>query len=119
MANGNVKVLGWLALAAVVLVAVGIGGLLYWGWGLYAEQAKAELNNNPVIQQYIGNIEEMSLNFGASSDIDDEDTFVFDVKGAKGEGVVTAEFVTIDHETEELRSGTLRLPNGETHDLMQ
>ncbi len=45
------------------------------------------------------------------------DVFVFEVKGAKGEGIVTAEFVTIDVDTEAVTSGEIKLPSGETYDL--
>lgn len=121
MRKSDQKLIGCLAIAVVALVTVvgGVAALLFWGWGMYVDQVKSELNGNPVIQEHIGTIEDLSVNLVASSELDDENTFVFDVKGDKGEGVVTAELVSIDADTEELRSGTLELTTGETYDLLE
>ena len=119
MSNTTAKVLGWPGLIFLVLVVAGVGGLLYWGWDLFVGQAEELLNANPVIQEHIGSIEELTIDFTATGEADGDDVFVFEVKGDKGSGVVTAEFVTIDENSEELRSGKLDLPSGETYDLLE
>ncbi len=102
----------------VFLIVVGIGGLAFWGWNLFADQAKVALNKNSVIRQYIGQIEQIEVDLIATGNEEGEDVFVFRIEGPKGTGVVTAEFVTIDADAEEIRSGSLQLPTGETYDLL-
>jgi len=103
--------------AFILLALAAIGGFAFWGWGVFADQAKEALNNNPVIQQHIGEVDEIELDFAATGEVEDEDVFVFRIEGSKGSGVVTAEFVSVDADTEEIRSGTLQLSSGETYDL--
>lgn len=100
-----------------LLLLLAVGGVGFWGWGLFVDQAKDTLNDNPVILQHVGKITEIDTDFIATGDVEDEDVFVFRVKGANGTGVVTAEFVTVDEDTEAIHSGTLRLPSGETFEL--
>ena len=47
----------------------------------------------------------------------DEDVFVFNISGSKGQGVLTAECITIDADHEDVVSGSLRIPSGEVIDL--
>ncbi|MHC4933390.1 MAG: Coa1/Tim21 domain-containing protein, partial [Planctomycetota bacterium] len=72
---------------------------------------------NPVILEHIGRIESIEFDFMATGAAQGDDTLVFNLKGTKGEGVLTAEVITIDDEHEEVRSGFLRLPSGERVDL--
>ena len=101
----------------ILLVLIGIGGLSLWGYSIFKAQAKEALQNNPVVQEYIGEIEVIKLDLMATGEADGNDVFVFRIQGNEGFGVVSAEFVTIDENTEEIRSGTLRLSSGETLNL--
>lgn len=99
------------------LIMAGCCGFVFWGYGLFTDQAKDALNDNPVIQEHIGEIEEIETDFTATGNAEGEDVFVFRIKGSKGSGVVTAEFISTGPESEEVRSGTLELDSGETYDL--
>lgn len=104
----------------VVLVVVGVGvlgGVCFWGWGLFRDQARDALNRNRVIQRHIGRITKMELNFTETGEDPDPEVLVFDITGTKGSGTVTARFVTTGAESEEVESGTLRLSSGKTYDL--
>jgi len=102
-----------------LLVMVGCCGFFYWGWTLLKDQVQDALNRNAVIQQHVGEVERVELDFGATSEAGEEGVFVYRVYGAKGSGTVTAEFVAVDGETQEIRSGTLELDSGETFDLLE
>ena len=106
-----------IVLGVVVLLVVAVGAVTWYGLDLVAEQVKADIEDNPVIVEHIGRIESIELDFSASADAPGDDTFVFELKGTKGSGVLTAEVVTVGDEHEEVRSGTLRLASGETVDL--
>jgi len=106
----------------VVLVLLGIsilaccGGVVSFGWGVYVEEVKIELEGNPVIQEHIGEISEISTNFTKSAVEDDEDVFVFEISGPNGSGTVTGKFEDID-DSEVLTSGKLKTSTGKTYDL--
>ena len=107
----------WLIVVLAVVVVVGLGGLTFWGWGMFRDQARDAMNRNPVIQRHIGRITAIELNFTETGDAEDEDVFVFDITGTNGSGTVTARFLSVGSDTEELGSGTLRLSSGQTYDL--
>ena len=102
----------------ILLILVGIGGLGFWGLDLFTAQAKDALNKNSVILQHVGEINEIEIDVTATGEAEGQDVFVFRVAGSRGSGVVTAEFVTIDADSEEIRSGSLRLSSGETYELL-
>jgi hypothetical protein len=98
------------------------GGGAFWGWGMFEEQAQQALSQNEVILEHIGEIQSMDFDLMGTGEAEDGSTaagqtFVFRVEGSKGSGVVSAEFVTDDADTELLTSGTLTLSSGEVIDL--
>ncbi len=101
-----------------LLVLLGTAGVVFVGWNLFQDQAEKALDANPVIRQHVGEIERIEADLVASALAEGVDDFVFRIEGTKGTGVVAAEFVTIDADTEEIRSGTLRLSSGETYELL-
>ena len=115
--SGKTSTVVLIVVGSVVVVAVGLGFLVMWGLDVLSEQVKADIQDNPVILEHIGRIESIEFDFMASGEAPGDDTLVFSLKGTKGEGVVTAEVITVDDEHEEVRSGTLRLPSGKTVDL--
>ena len=102
-----------LIVLGVVVLLVAVGAVAWLGLDLIAEQVKADIEDNPVIVEHIGRIESIELDLLASGDTPGDDTFVFELKGTKGNGVLTVEVVTVDDEHEEVRSGTLRLARPE------
>jgi len=104
-------------LLAVIAVAVGVFGLGYFGLGVFAEQVANDLRSNPVVVEHLGTIQELEVDLMASSAVADQNIFVFDAKGAKGQGRIRAECVTIDGGTEDVVSGTLEMSTGEVYDL--
>ena len=106
------------AVVVVLVVVVGLIGLWRWGAGLFEAQIKDVLATNPVIIKHLGDVVECKMDLAASGEAEGDEVFVFNVTGSKGNGVVTAECVTVDADTEQITSGTLRLASGETVDLM-
>lgn len=115
--NNNNKTVILILAGCGFLIVAGCCGFAFWGWGLFTDQAKDALNANPVIQEHIGNIESIETDFTATGNAEGDDVFVFRIKGPKGSGVVTAEFISTGADSEEVRSGTLELDSGETYDL--
>jgi hypothetical protein len=106
-----------IAAGVVLVICVAVGYLMVEGLDLVCEQVRADISDNPVVLEHIGEIESIGFEFWASGMAKGDDTFVFALKGTKGEGVLTAEVITIDADHEEVLSGTLRLPSGEKMDL--
>ena len=90
---------------------------MYFGWGVFKDQAQSSLNDNPVVAEHVGVIETMELDLIASGNAGGDETFVFRVEGTKGDAVITATFVTDPGDTEALRSGSMELPDGTVLDL--
>jgi hypothetical protein len=115
-----VGLVGGGALAAVLCCgALGYFGfgLASFGMGVVAEQVKTDLRGNPVIEEHLGTITSIEVDWTASAAAEGEDEFVFDVEGPKGKGRLRVVTVTIDQNTEDVVSGTLELSSGETYDL--
>lgn len=92
------------------------------GCGLLAEferQVAVDIEDNPVIVRYIGDIDTIEIDWTATGEEPDEDVFVFRLSGSKGGGVLTAKCITVDADHEDVVSGSLRLPSGETIDLFE
>lgn len=104
----------WLRAAFVSLVlAMLVGcGALDQGLAIFTAQAKTALQADPVIRQHIGEIREIKIDEDASAEAPGEDEFVFDLVGSKGSGRVSADFITIDADTEKLGAGKLKMSDG-------
>jgi len=98
----------------VVLLAVGVA---YWGWSMFADQAKTAMSEHPVIQRCIGRIEHTSFDFVATGADEREDAFAFHVRGERGSGLVVAVFTSVDADHEEIDGGELHMDNGKTLSL--
>jgi hypothetical protein len=77
-----------------------------------------QLSDNPVMREHIGDIESFEMDWSRSFADEDDDTFIYQVRGSKGEGRVTVQHITNDAGDEEILSAQLRLPSGETFDLV-
>ena len=112
----------WIILGIVVVggltVVLVCAGLWWHGWNVLADQSRAAMNRNVVILEHLGEVLDIEVELVATADQPNEDVFVFKAVGAKGTGVVTAEFLTVDADNEAIVSGTLELPDGRTFDLV-
>lgn len=118
-----------LAVILVIVVAgVGIFFLGKAGLNVVAEQVKMDIRDNPVIQEHIGEIQEIELNLKASGASAQKEQFVFDVKGTKGSGQLTVKVdAPEDPEKAQVKegepfmkvlSGSLRMADGTTHEIL-
>ncbi|REK18873.1 MAG: hypothetical protein DWQ37_03455 [Planctomycetota bacterium] len=103
---------------ALLVCCGGIGGFFYFGLTVFAKQVEAELRDNPALVEHVGAVQSFEIDWVATSAEADNDVFAFNVRGDQGEGVVTAKCVTTDDDSEEIAWATLRLPNGETVELV-
>lgn len=102
----------WLTCLGLLAVTTGCGLLAE-----FERQVAVDIENNPVIVRYIGDIDAIEIDWTATGEEPDDDVFVFRLSGSKGDGVLTAKCITIDADHEDVVSGSLRLPSGETIDL--
>jgi len=84
---------------------------------VFAEQVKTGLRDNPVVVEHLGRLDNLEIDLAESIAASDDDEFVFNAEGPKGSGVIRAVCVTRSSGREEVVSGTLELPGGETYDL--
>ena len=96
----------------------GIGGLSYFGLGMVATDVEEQLRDHPVIQTEIGEIESFEMSLTKSAVEPEDDVFVFEVTGTKGEGEVTAKIYTNSDAMEEIIWARIKTSRGETIDLI-
>jgi len=96
----------------------GLGFLAYFGLDMMSDEVESDLRDNPVIAEHIGSIQSFEMDWGGSFvEEEDEDTFVFRIRGSKASGIVTVLCDTDSAEIAEVVSGTLQVDSGETYDL--
>ena len=96
-----------------LLICCGGGGaLVYFGLGVMGEEVADQLRDHPVIQEHLGGIDKIEVDFTASAARDDDDEFVFKVTGPKGSGTLIAKTVTNEAGNDEVVSGSLRTAAG-------
>ena len=92
------------------------GDFLLAGQKMFTSQVKTALQDNAVVIERLGQLQELELDSEASLSAPGEE-LVFNAFGSKGNGVINAVCLTVDADTEEVVSGRLRLESGETYDL--
>lgn len=104
----------WLAMGGGVvgLMAVVLGGVAWWGWNAFTDQARVAMAVHPAVVEHIGTIREMEVDWTATGSEPDDDTFAFHLYGDRGSGMVVARFVTVDSEHERIDGGVLTIDNG-------
>lgn len=108
-----------LGLASGLLVLVGaVVGLTLWGLSMFVDQVHVELEQNPVIQQHLGELHELELDWLGTGEQEGENVFVFEATGARGTGTVIAECITVSADREEITWGQLQLSSGESIPLV-
>lgn len=78
----------------------------------YDAQARAAMQGDPVVSKHLGAIRKVTLDDAASMDEPGPDVLVFDVEGSRGEGRVSARFITVSATQEALGPGTLVMADG-------
>lgn len=102
---------------ASALGIVGLVGLAVAGMALLVADVETAVQDNPVLLRHMGAFE-LELDWSRSMAAEEQDVFVFRVKGTKGEGRLIARTLTLDDGGEAVLSGALRLASGETIDIL-
>lgn len=102
----------------ILLCCGGLAGLGVYSFHLVADQVADDLRDNPVIVEHIGTIDEFEMDWGDSFSEDDNDVFVYRIRGPNGEGKVHVKSVSVDTDTEEVVWGYLEMSDGRRHDLL-
>jgi hypothetical protein len=105
-----------IGIAVVLVGAAGMAALIAFGLGIFKSEVREALQGNPIVESHLGAIQEMSLDLVGTGEAEDPETFVFNVVGSKGTGVITAKCVTVGDQ-EQVTEGQLALPSGETLNL--
>jgi hypothetical protein len=79
----------------------------------FARKVQTAVENNPVFVQRIGTVSEFTYDLDMSVNEPGADTYVFHVKGSDGSGVLRADCITVDENTEDVPSAELVLDSGE------
>ena len=115
----------WLLATVLVLVVLSLlvccgGGYFVTRFGLnmVTSEIEDQLRDNPQLRDKIGDVQSFEMDWVRSFRDQQNDTFVYRVKGTKGQGEITVRHVTNDAGEEEILSATLRLPNGERVELV-
>jgi len=108
---------GGCAVIGVLATILGTWAMIHFGLGVFASDVEAALRDNPVIVEHLGRIEEFEMDFSASMTTEGADDFVFQARGTKAAGLISATCVTNDDGVEEVIAGTIQLDSGETLDL--
>lgn len=108
-------ILGILGVLTVGGIFVCCGGGYFafrFGTQAVAEAVKSSISTDPVIQEHIGNITDLSMNLTATGAAGGGDKIVLDIKGDKGTGQVEV-VMGGDPGGQSVKSCVLILPNGE------
>lgn len=110
-----------LIIAAVVLgggTLVCCGGFVYFGLNIMSAEVETELRDNARLREHIGELQELTMNFTRSLANDEDDIFVYNVRGTLGNGELTVHHITGDDGRELVVAASLRLSDGRTIELI-
>ncbi len=96
----------------------GLGGLTYFGLDIVSSEVENQVRNHPTIKSEIGEIKSFDMSLTKSAHIREDDVFVFDVQGTKGDGEVTAKIFTNSEGMEEIIRASLKTSTGRTMSLI-
>ncbi len=99
-----------------MVMALG-GGLMWFGWNELESQVTAALQENPVIEKRLGQIQKIEIRFTETGELPD-DVFSYRVTGSLASGTVHIRADDVDGTAERLVEGTLFLDSGEELDLV-
>lgn len=103
-------------LLLLLIGAVAIGAVLYFGAKAISAGTKELVGNVPAVREHFGAVSEAGLDLGAMTEAGQagQSIMVFRIAGEKGEGRLS---IQLDPATQAFQSATLTLPNGEVHEL--
>ncbi|MCB1609787.1 MAG: hypothetical protein KDI71_22735 [Xanthomonadales bacterium] len=93
-------------------MALAVTALGWIGFKIFTEQALIAIRADPVVRSAVGQVHDIELDFTATFNAPDVNEFGYRIDGERIDGLLVGEFITIDADHEELRSGTLRLDDG-------
>ncbi len=96
----------------------GFGGLTYFGLDIVSSEVESQVRDHPTIKAEIGEIKSFDMSLTKSAHIREDDVFVFDVQGTKGDGEVTAKIFTNSEGMEEIIRASLKTSTGRTMSLI-
>ncbi|MEO7936038.1 MAG: hypothetical protein ABIR27_07245 [Dokdonella sp.] len=105
-------IIGGIVALALLLVVAAAGGVVWFGLGLFQEQAHTAIRADPAIADAVGNVTAIDFDVAATAQATGDDEFAYRIEGERGRGLLVARFITLDADTEELREGSLRLDDG-------
>ena len=104
---------GVIGLATLLMIGA-LGLFFHAGISLFNEQAAAAIRADPAVTGAVGNIVAIEFDFTATGNAPGAEDFAYRVSGDRASGLLVGRFVTVDADTEELRSGVLTLDDGRT-----
>ena len=105
-------------LILVLICCGGLGGLTYFGVDIVSSEVENQVRNHPMIKAEIGEIKSFDMSLTKSAHIREDDVFVFDVQGTKGDGEITAKIFTNSEGMEEIIGASLKTSTGKTMSLI-
>lgn len=109
--------LGGCGFVTMLLMCGGGIAAVIFGLNLVEEELKVQLREMPEVQQHLGELTTLEVNFIKSAAINDDEALVYDATGTEG----TAEFTIVSDTSfdgpEEMQSATMRLPDGKEIEL--
>lgn len=109
-------IVGAVVFCGLLVCCGGFVWLANFGMQVVAADIESQLRDHPQMQEHIGEIQQFDVSWARSMADDDPDTWMYDVEGTKGKGVLTVESFSGD-DTEVITSATLRKSTGETIEL--
>lgn len=112
-------ILAVVGVIGVVCLLVCCGGGIWvvrFGMSVVSADIENQLRDHPEIQEHVGTIQSLEVDWAKSMAEDDYDIWTYDVEGSKASGELVVES-TSDDEGEVIVSATLRLSTGETIEL--
>ncbi len=85
---------------------------MQFGWNALSVEVRDQLADSPQIRENIGEIEKFEVNLLRSGAHEDEDVFVYDIKGSKAEGQVKVMHITDDAGDEQVIWAELNMDDG-------
>ena len=90
---------------------------MHFGLGVTAEQVRHKLEADPRFVQHVGQVQEFNVDYLGSFSDEEDDVFVYNVKGSKWSGRVTVKHETDDEGDEQIVWARFTLPSGEKVEL--
>ena len=111
--------IGILSVITVLACCGGGYGIFYFSMNFIADAVKSDVQDDPSIQQHIGDIESLSINMEETSEVQIDEgkrTYAFDIEGTKGSGQLIAKVVEQGGDEIGVESGRL-IVDGEEYPL--